>query len=93
MDGVSVVLGPVNGVLIDRNGQTLSIYGDPRPSPARPSMVLFTHHRRDMVWAGRALAAQGAQAVGPAAEDALFSGVAAFWEQYRTTAIPWTGRA
>jgi len=57
--GVPVVLGPVNGVLIERNGQTLSIYGDPRPSPGHASLVLFTHHRRDVVWAGRALAARG----------------------------------
>jgi hypothetical protein len=28
--GVSVVHGPVNGVLMQRNGETLAIYGDPR---------------------------------------------------------------
>ena len=82
--GVSLLRGPVNGVLIERNGQTLAIYGDPRPSPAHASMVLFTHHRRDVAWAGRTIAAGGAQAVGPAAEEALFNDVGAFWELYRT---------
>lgn len=82
--GVRVVHGPVNGVIIDRNGQTLAIYGDPRPSPAHASMVLFTHHRREVAWAGRSLAAQGAQSVGPAAEEALFNDVGAFWKRYRT---------
>src|SRR6266545_138149 len=33
--GISVVRGPVNGVLIERNGETLAIYGDPRPEPVR----------------------------------------------------------
>ena len=82
--GVSVVHGPVNGVMVERNGQLLAIYGDPRPSPVHASMVLFTHHRRDVTWAGRALAAQGAQSVAPASEEALFRGVGAFWERYRT---------
>jgi hypothetical protein len=49
---VSAVSGPVNGVLIQRNGETLAIYGDPRPEPAKVRRVLFTHHRRDVVWAG-----------------------------------------
>jgi glyoxylase-like metal-dependent hydrolase (beta-lactamase superfamily II) len=82
--GVSVVRGPVNGVLIERNQQMLAVYGDPRPEPRRTSMVLFTHHRRDVAWAGRLLVAQGAQSVGPAAEVALFQDVGAFWERYRT---------
>ena len=50
MPGVRVVRGPVNGVIIERNGETLYIYGDTRPSPRHASMVLFTHHRRDVAW-------------------------------------------
>ena len=80
----SVVAGAVNGVRIERAGKVLAIYGDPRSSPPAVSMVLFTHHRRDVAWAGRALVAHGAEAVGPEAEKALFTGVAAFWEKYRT---------
>ena len=83
--GVSVVRGAVNGVLIERPGGTVAVYGDPRPTPARATMVLFTHHRRDVVWAGRTMVLQGAQGVAPAAEKALFTGVADFWARYRTT--------
>src|SRR5216684_2292563 len=80
---VSVVRGPVNGVLIQRNGETLIIYGDPRPEPAKARHVLFTHHRRDVVWAGRRLVERGAEAVAPEAEKTLFTDVGQFWEHYR----------
>src|SRR5690242_2165746 len=82
--GVSVVRGPVNGVLIERNGETLAIYGDPRPDPGKARQVLFTHHRRDVVWAGRLLVERGAAAIAPEAEKALFTDVAQFWDRYRT---------
>src|SRR6266852_3732073 len=81
---VSVVRGPVNGVLIERNHEVLAIYGDPRAQPAKARMVLFTHHRRDVAWAGRLLTERGAEAVAPEAEKALFADVAQFWERYRT---------
>jgi glyoxylase-like metal-dependent hydrolase (beta-lactamase superfamily II) len=81
---VSFVRGAVNGVLIQQGGQTLAIYGDPRPQPAAVSTVLFTHHRRDVVWAGRALVAHGAKAVAPEAEKDLFAGAADFWQRYKT---------
>jgi glyoxylase-like metal-dependent hydrolase (beta-lactamase superfamily II) len=81
---VSVVRGPVNGVLIQRNGDTLAIYGDPRPKPVKANQILFTHHRRDVVWAGRRLVEQGAKAVAPEAEKVLFTGVEPFWEHYKT---------
>jgi len=80
---VSVVHGPVNGVLIQRNGEALAIYGDPRPEPGKAQRVLFTHHRRDVVWAGRRLVERGAEAVAPEAEKALFTDVGQFWERYR----------
>jgi len=81
---VSVVRGPVNGVLIERNHEALAIYGDPRSQPAKARMVLFTHHRRDVTWAGRQLVERGAEAVAPEAEKALFTDVSQFWERYRT---------
>ncbi len=82
--GVALVRGPVNGVLIARKSGTLAIYGDPRPHPAPAKAVLFTHHRRDVAWAGRELVRRGARAIAPEAEIPLFSGAAAFWEQFRT---------
>lgn len=81
---VSVVRGPVNGVLLQRNGDALAIYGDPRQEPAKALQVLFTHHRRDVVWAGRRMIQNGAQAIAPEAEKALFTEVGPFWESYRT---------
>jgi glyoxylase-like metal-dependent hydrolase (beta-lactamase superfamily II) len=79
---VSVVRGPVNGVLITKNGKTLAVYGDPREKSVHADKVLFTHHRRDVAWAGCAMVEQGAEAVYPAAEEQMFSGVAAFWAKY-----------
>src|ERR1700720_3935668 len=81
---LSVARGPVNGVLIQRHGETLAVYGDPRPNPTRANQVLFTHHRRDVVWAGRAMVEHGAKAIGPEAEKPLFDGAAQFWDHYRT---------
>jgi glyoxylase-like metal-dependent hydrolase (beta-lactamase superfamily II) len=81
---VSAVRGAVNGVRIERNGESLAIYGDPSLKPARARQVLFTHHRRDVVWAGRRLVENGAAAVAPEAEKALFGGVGQFWEHYKT---------
>lgn len=81
---VSVVRGSVNGVLMQRHGESLAIYGDPRPEPGKARQVLFTHHRRDVAWAGRRLVEQGAEAVAPEAEKALFTDVGQFWEHYRT---------
>ena len=83
--GVSVVRGPVNGVLIRRHGETLAIYGDPSPNPVQARLVLFTHHRRDVVWAGRRMVERGAQAIAPDAEKSLFTGVEQFWDHYRVT--------
>ncbi len=80
--GLQVVRGAVNGVLIQRDGKTLAVYGDPRENPHPVDMVLFTHHRRDVVWAGRTLVATGAKAVVPAAEVAEFSDIRQFWSSF-----------
>ena len=77
--GASVVLGPANGVIITRENKHLAIYGDPRKNPPAAERVLFTHHRRDVAWAGRGLVEHGAEAVVPAAEKALFADVEGFW--------------
>ena len=53
----------MNGVLITRNGKTLAVYGDPRQNSVHAEKVLFTHHRRDVAWAGRAMVEQGAEAI------------------------------
>ena len=60
---VNVVPGAVNGVCIERNGHRLVIYGDPQQRWKSADMVLFTHSRRDVVWAGQSLVKNGAQCV------------------------------
>ncbi len=79
---ISVIHGPVNGVLIARSGKTLVVYGDPRAKKVRVDKVLFTHYRRDVAWAGTGMVQQGAEAIYPAAEEQLFTGVQAFWAGY-----------
>ena len=82
---VTVLRGAVNGVLVERSGKKLAVYGDPRTEPSQAEHVLFTHHRRDVAWAGRGLVERGAKAVAPAAEAELFSGVNEFWQGYETS--------
>jgi glyoxylase-like metal-dependent hydrolase (beta-lactamase superfamily II) len=79
---VTMVEGPVNGLLVNRAGKTLAVYGDPREKPSAVQKVLFTHHRRDVAWAGRTLVERGAEAVIPAGEQPLFSDVAQFWNRF-----------
>ena len=81
---IRLLSGPVNGAVITRNGANLVFYGDPNGELAAAEKVLFTHHRRDVVWAGRALAAQGAKVVAPIAERGYFDGAEEFWERFRT---------
>jgi glyoxylase-like metal-dependent hydrolase (beta-lactamase superfamily II) len=78
---VNVVPGAVNGVCIERNGHRLVIYGDPQQRWKSADMVLFTHSRRDVVWAGQSLVKNGAQCVVPAAEAERFTEVKKFWAE------------
>lgn len=79
--GVRFLPGPVNGVLI---GDKLLVYGDSGTRVKSPAHVLFTHARRDVVWAGARLVANGAAAVVPERERALFEDPSAFWKTYES---------
>ncbi len=65
--------GDINGATIERNGNALVVYGDPGNKVREAEMVLFTHFRRDVIWAGRELVQNGSLAVVPAAEKAYFT--------------------
>jgi len=80
----SVTLSPgaINGVCIERSGHRLVIYGDPQECWKTAETVLFTHSRRDIVWAGRALVAGGAKSVVPAKEAEQFFRVEDFWTSF-----------
>lgn len=69
----------VNGVFIEDTGRTLVIYGDPSGCVEKADMVLFTHSRRDVVWAGRKLVEGGAESIVPRAEADNFTKVNDFW--------------
>jgi len=79
---VHLLPGAVNGVSVERDGHTLVIYGDPSGTLQRADMVLFTHHRRDVVWAGQNLVQHGARAVVPAAEAPAFAKPQEFWDAF-----------
>jgi len=82
---VHLLPGPVNGVQIKQNGGTLVVYGDPTGTVRQADMVLFTHSRRDVVWAGRGLVEHGARAVVPTREAKAFTSPADFWKDFTTT--------
>ena len=63
----------VNGVFIEDTGRTLVIYGDPSGCLEKADMVLFTHSRRDVVWAGCKLVEGGAESIVPRAEADNFT--------------------
>jgi glyoxylase-like metal-dependent hydrolase (beta-lactamase superfamily II) len=81
--GLTVASGAVNGARLQRDGKSLVVYGDPSGIWFDADTVLFTHHRRDVVWAGRALVERGAKAIVPAKEIRLFADVAEFWAKFK----------
>ncbi|MBW8042208.1 MAG: MBL fold metallo-hydrolase [Planctomycetes bacterium] len=95
---VTICQNSTNGAFIENNGKRLVIYGDPGGNLKRADKVLFTHSRRDVVWAGRQLVKNGAESVVPAREAENFSKANDFWtsfvkarfndSQQQTTKIP-----
>jgi glyoxylase-like metal-dependent hydrolase (beta-lactamase superfamily II) len=83
-DHVTLIQGPVNGAVIERDGAKLIICGDPSGGIEEADMVLFTHGRRDVVWAGRELVENGAAAVVPASDADKFNNVERFWDEFTT---------
>ena len=81
--GFTLVPGAVNGAVIERGEERLIVYGDPRGTVEAAAAVLLTHHRRDVVWAARALVEGGAGAVVPAGEIAQFTDVDEYWARFQ----------
>jgi glyoxylase-like metal-dependent hydrolase (beta-lactamase superfamily II) len=79
---VSFRKGSVNGVLVEKGGKKLVIYGDPYNEISKSDMILFTHFRRDVVWAGRNLVKNGSYAVAPLAERQYFAKSDSIWSSY-----------
>ncbi|MBI5386174.1 MAG: MBL fold metallo-hydrolase [Verrucomicrobia bacterium] len=81
--GLSLIPGPVNGVLIEREGKYLAVYGDPSGRHLTADMVLLTHARRDATWAARGLAQRGAKVVAPEKEAEFLTQPEKFWADLR----------
>jgi glyoxylase-like metal-dependent hydrolase (beta-lactamase superfamily II) len=79
---VTVSPGAVNGVTVEKLGRKLVIYGNPGNDVRRADMVLFTHYRRDVIWAGRDLVKRGAYAIAPAEEKQFFAGSDSLWRVF-----------
>lgn len=81
-NNLSLIRGDINGAFIKSGEHRLVVYGDPADVLSGADMVLFTHARRDVMWAGRKLVAKGAKAIVPLAEAGLFTRVDSFWNDF-----------
>jgi len=81
---LKIIQAAVNGVLVASNDKVMAIYGDPRKSPAKVNMILFTHSRRDVVWAGKHLIDDDVVVVVPQKELNYFEEVEKFWDNFNT---------
>lgn len=77
--------GAVNGVLVDRDGARLSVYGWTDHDAGAIEHVLLTHGRRDVVGAARPLVRGGARAVAPARELYWLEKPRDFWNAFTRT--------
>jgi len=79
-DSIKVSKEGINGVYIKRNGSTLVVYGDPDNKIRRADIILFTHFRRDVIWAGISLAENGSSVIVPYKERSYFSDADSLWK-------------
>jgi glyoxylase-like metal-dependent hydrolase (beta-lactamase superfamily II) len=75
--------GAVNGVIVGKEGQNLVIYGDPYNKIKKADIILFTHFRRDVIWAGIDLVKNGSFAVAPALQREYFDGNDSLWSVFQ----------
>ena len=81
---VLLIPGSVNSVSIEKDNARLVIYGDPADKIENAEMILFTHSRRDVVWAGLGLVEHGTKAVVPDGDVGNFTNVEQFWNEFTT---------
>jgi len=77
--------GPINGVLIQRDGAKLAVYGWDGGAAEDVEYVLLPHGRRDLVWRARPLVEAGAKAVAPARESFFLEKPGDFWDAFPET--------
>ena len=84
--GLEVVsIGGTNGASVTRDGARIVFYGDPVGDWQQVERIFWTHHRRDVAWAGLQLVEDGVPVVAPAAELPLIENAEAFWSEFRGT--------
>jgi len=79
---LELIRGDINGAVIKSGKNRLVVYGDPSDALSQADMVLFTHARRDVIWAGKNLVMKGAKAIVPFSESDLFTRVDSFWKDF-----------
>ena len=79
---LELIRGDINGAVIKSGKNRLVVYGDPSNALSQADMVLFTHARRDVIWAGKNLVMKGAKAIVPFSESDLFNRVDSFWNVF-----------
>lgn len=79
---VSFMKGEVNGVQLSEDNHRLVVYGDPSGKSEKADYVLFTHHRRELIQAGRKLVENGARAVMPSGEAENIEHPDRFWKRF-----------
>jgi len=79
---LALIQGDINGAIIKSGKNHLVVYGDPNHVLSGADMVLFTHARRDVIWAGKSLVKNGAKAIVPNEESGLFTRVDSFWNDF-----------
>lgn len=74
--------GPVNGVLIERDGARLAVYGWNGNARGNVEHVLLAHGRRDVVGSAKSLVKEGATAIAPARELYGLQKPGDFWNTF-----------
>ncbi|KPL25789.1 MAG: hypothetical protein AMS23_04470 [Bacteroides sp. SM1_62] len=82
---LALIRGDINGAIIKSGRNRLVVYGDPAHVLSGAEMVLCTHARRDVIWAGRSLVRNGAKAIVPSGEAGLFTRVDSCWNDFSSS--------
>ena len=74
--------GAVNGVVLEREGERLAVYGYPKGEGSRIDHMLLTHHRRDVIWAARQAITDQTDVYAPETERQLIEKPHEFWNAF-----------
>lgn len=79
---LSVDFGPVNGVLLEADGQRLAVYGWKSDDASDIDRLLLAHGRRDVVWKAQPLIAAGTPVIAPNRERFGLEKPEVFWQEF-----------